>query len=169
MGDIKYYSHISIVLFLSFLLNVAVIVLLNINYFAGHLARAMSFQKVFLVELFFWAALGATVACSLFVADDKEANELEACKKKPDPKVLRYPDAVNVQLYIQRIITSGILGVIGAFFLFAGFGYFDIQSDVLTRKHRISLVLTCFIIGLYQRNFLTTLAKWSRKLFEKSH
>lgn len=168
MGDKKYYKYISALIFFAFVVNALCLIALNSVPCVAMLSDILSIQKILIVELFFWSALGATVSCSLFLAEDKEINELEACKEKPDPRVLRYPDALDVQLYAQRIVTSGVLGLIGAFLLFAGLGYFDIPIDDLKPKHKVFLVLTSFLVGLYQKNFLTSLASLSKKILDKT-
>lgn len=169
MGDIKYYKHISVLIFCSFLLNGLCILFLNNQWCTIVLTDLFSKQKAFIIQLFFWSALGATVACSIFLAEDKELNEMEACKESPRLNILRYPDLIDIHLYAQRIITSGFLGLIGSFLLFAGLGYFDVPIDNLNLKHKVFLVLTSFIVGLYQKNFLSSLASFCKKMFEKTN
>ena len=80
---------------------------------------------------------------------------------------LRYPNRIDVFLYIQRIISSGFLALFGAAILFAGLGYFDVSIDHITSKHKIILIVFCFIIGLYENSFLGSIEKMSKKLFKK--
>jgi hypothetical protein len=100
------------------------------------------------------------------MSEDKEINEVERVKNNPDPKVLRYPDVIDVSLYLQRIITSGVLGVIGALMLFAGLIFFEAQIEVLSIKHKMFFIVFCFLIGMYQRNFITYLGKMFRRIIE---
>lgn len=141
---------------------------LNANPIVKTLAPFFNETKLFLIQLFFWSALGATIACSLFLAQDKEINEKEACKKHPSPDVLRYPTNVDVHLYAQRILTSGFLGLVGAFIILAGLGYFEVPIDSINEKHKIFLIITAFVVGLHQKNFLATLTSLCKKIFEKS-
>ena len=167
LGDQKYYVHISYLLLAAFLLNGAAIFALNITDVFAWLASLIGAKKAVVTQLFFWAALGATIASSIFMKHDKDDNELESLKDKPDLAILRYPDAIDVGLYVQRILTSGFLGVFGAAILFAGLGYFDVSTDALTTKHKLFLIVFSFLIGLYQSNFLTALNEMSKRFFQK--
>jgi hypothetical protein len=169
MGEIKYYKHISVLIFCALLFNGVCILFLNSRWCDKVLTNLFSEQKAFIIQLFFWSTLGGTVACSLFLAQDKERNEMEACKKSPRPEVLQYPDLIDVHLYAQRIATSGFLGLIGSFLLFAGLGYFDVPINNLNLKHKVFLVLTAFVVGLYQKHFLESLASFCKKMFERSN
>ena len=119
-----------------------------------------------MLQLYFWSALGATIACSLFMKQDKEINELESIKDEPDPTILRYPDPIDVVLYVQRIMTSGFFGVIGATILFAGLGYFDVSADILNFKQKVFFIVFCFLIGMYQGDFITFLNNLSKRLLQ---
>ncbi|PKN18248.1 MAG: hypothetical protein CVU71_12110 [Deltaproteobacteria bacterium HGW-Deltaproteobacteria-6] len=166
MGDIKYYKHITALIMVSFVVNISVLLILNITFTSQYLEGLYGIKKTFIIQLFFWSALGATIACSLFMSEDKEINEIERAKHNPDPKILRYPDVIDVFLYLQRIITSGILGVIGASMLFAGLIFFEAQIEILSIKHRMFFVIFCFLIGMYQRHFIAYLGKMFRKIIE---
>ncbi|MGA9112017.1 MAG: hypothetical protein WB290_17175, partial [Smithella sp.] len=111
MGDIKYYKYITALLIIAFIMEIILLLLFNIENVSQYLESLYGIKKTFVIQLFFWSALGATIACSLFMSEDKEINEVERAKGKPDPVVLRYPDIIDVFLYLQRIITSGVLGV----------------------------------------------------------
>ncbi len=167
MGDIKYYKHITGLIITSFIINLIVICLFNILPIAQFFSEYISEKKLFVIQLFFWSALGATIACSLFLSEDKEMNELESLKETPDPLALRYPDSIDVFLYFQRIITSGILGIIGALILFAGLGFFDAQIETLSLKHKLFFIIYCFLIGMYQRNFITYLSNMFKKMLQE--
>jgi hypothetical protein len=166
MGDIKYYKYITALVMISFIANIAILLILNITTVTQYLDSLFGIKKTFVMQLFFWSALGATIACSLFMSEDKEINEVERVKNNPDPKVLRYPDVIDVSLYLQRIITSGVLGVIGALMLFAGLIFFEAQIEVLSIKHKMFFIVFCFLIGMYQRNFITYLGKMFRRIIE---
>lgn len=169
MGDIKYYKHISVLITVSFLVNITILLIMNISSYSLFLEGLLGIKKTFVIELFFWAALGATIACSLFLSEDKEMNEVESVKENPDPKILRYPDEIDVIQYLHRIITSGILGVIGALMLFSGLFFFEANLEILSIKHRMFFVILCFLIGLYQRNFIAYLGDMFRKILEKQN
>jgi len=166
MGDIKYYKHITALITISFIVNIAILLILNITSASQYFESLYGIKKTFVIQLFFWSALGATIACSLFMSEDKETNEVERAKNNPDPKILRYPDVIDVFLYLQRIITSSILGVIGALMLFAGLIFFEANIEVLSIKHRMFFVIFCFLIGMYQRNFIAYLGKTFRRIIE---
>jgi hypothetical protein len=166
-GDPKYYGHITYLLLVALAVNGALIFVLNTNIASAWLGSLLGPKKAFVTQLFFWAALAGTIASSLFMKHDKDINELESLKDEPDPTVLRYPDIIDVGLYLQRILTSGFLGIVGAAILFAGLGYFDVSSDTLTTKHKLFLVIFSFLIGLYQSNFLTALGEMSKRIFQK--
>ena len=169
MGDIKYYKYITALLIISFVLNMAILLTLNIPSVSKYLVEIFGIKKTFVIELFFWSALGATIACSLFLSEDKEMNEVESAKEKPDPMILRYPDSIDVCLYIQRIIASGILGIIGALMLFAGLVFFEARIDELSIQHRMFIIIFCFLIGMYQRSFITYLGNMFRKIIEEKN
>ena len=166
MGDIKYYKHITALVMISFAVNIAILLFLNITNVSQYLETLLGIKKTFIVQLFFWSALGATIACSLFMSEDKEINEVECARDKPDPKILRYPDVIDVLLYLQRIITSGILGVIWALILLSGLVFFEAPIEVLSVKHKIFFILFCFLIGMYQRTFIEYLGKMFKKIIE---
>lgn len=168
-GDINNYKTISYILFAFFFLNSLIIFLLNTICLSTSLQELMGENKALLIQLFFWAALGATIACSLFMSRDKEKNELERVKKEPDPEKLMYPDIIDVYLYIQRIISSGILGIFGAILCFAGFGYFEISIDNLSIKHALFLIIICFLIGMYQPKFLDYISSLAKRFFHKTN
>lgn len=111
-------------------------------------------SRLFVLQLAFWGALGGTIASSLFLAKDKEMNEVEATKTPPDPAKLRYPDAVDYCLYLHRVLTSAVLAVIGFFVARAGVGFFDGEPDLEKTKHRAFFIALVFMIGLYQFQFL---------------
>lgn len=169
MGDIKYYKHISTIIIISFAVNITILLILNTPNVSSGFEALFGVKKSFVIQLYFWSALGATISCSLFLSEDKEMNEVESVKDKPDPKVLRYPDIIDVTLYIQRIITSGILGVIGALLLFSGLIFFEANIETLSIKHRMFFIIFCFLIGMYQRNFLEYLGGMFRKILEKQN
>ncbi len=140
---------------------------LNVVSVTAWLTELLGAKKAFVIQLYFWGALASTIASSMFMKQDKEINELESLKEKPDPAMLRYPDAIDVGLYLQRILTSGFLGIFGAAVLFAGLGYFEVSADALATKHKLFLIVFTFLIGLYQSNFLAALGEMSKRVFQK--
>lgn len=166
-GDPKHYRTIAWLLTAAFGANAFVILLLNLKQVEAWLTDALGSQRAFILQLYFWATLGATIACSIFLKYDKDINEVERDKGSPDPTVLRYPNEIDVWLYAQRILTSGFLGVVGAALFLAGLWYFDVPIAELTSKHRLFLVIVSFVIGVYQSNFLTALSSVSRRLLRQ--
>lgn len=76
-----------------------------------------------MIKQFFYGALGATVAGTLFLAKDKDINEIESLKSKPDPLILRHPDRIDKTFYLLRIMTSGVLAIIDTMLILSGFTY----------------------------------------------
>lgn len=168
VGDIKNYKRISIVIIIA--LTTTGIALLYLNSSTGRQIALNYLGPVVAscLQLFFWGGLGGAIASSLFLARDKEENEVESIKEEPDPQVLRYPTEVDTHLYVHRILTSAFLGVVGALFLYAGLSYFDVPADIPNPKHRAFFILFAFLTGLYQGNFLTFLSKRFQKMLERS-
>jgi hypothetical protein len=163
----KYYLHIAVVVGVAFLLILLCLVAAYTNRGSAWLPAELGERNALFVELYFWAALGATIATYKFFANDKERNELEALKEKPDPQELRYPNLLDVFLYAYRILFSGVLGVIGAVVLLAGLGYFDVPTDSVTTKLRLFLVIVCFLVGMHQNEFLSALARLNHSVLSK--
>lgn len=168
VGDPSYYRQITALITLSFIFNGLLLLGLNTVVISGWLLTLFGPLKAFVIQLFFWAALGATVAASIFMNQDKEVNELERLKGTPDLAVLRFPNAIDVWLYGQRILTSGFLGVIGASLFVAGLWYFDVPISDLTPKHQLFLAIVSFTVGLYQTDFLSALKGFWKKLLTKN-
>ncbi len=168
VGDIKNYRTISVLIIIA--LATAGAALLFLNSSLGHqtVLRYLGLQEAFGLQLFFWGALGAAIASSLFLARDKEENEIESVKEKRDLSVLRYPTGLDVHLYLHRILTSACLAVIGALILYAGLSYFDVPAALPNPKHRAFFMLFSFLIGLYQGNFVAFLSKRFEKMLERS-
>ena len=168
VGDIKNYTVISVLIIVA--LSTAGAALLWLNSPVGHrtIIKYLGLKEAFGLQLFFWGALGGAIASALFLAYDKEGNELESVKERPDLSILRYPTGLDVQLYGHRILTSACLAVIGALVLYAGLSYFDVPADLPNPKHKAFFMLFSFLIGLYQGNFLAFLSKRFQKILEKS-
>ena len=122
-GDPKNYKGISIVLFLGLFICAGSILLMNMTPIKSWLEGQFGQRKSFVLQLYFWASLGATVASYKFFAEDKDINEQESVKQTPDPAKLRWPNSYDIILYVQRILFSGVQGIIGSVILFAGLGY----------------------------------------------
>lgn len=168
VGDIKYYTYISILVIAALVLSGATLLWLNSSVGRKVLFSYLGPKVAFGLQLFFWGALGAAIASSLFLARDKEENELESIKETPDLATLRYPTNLDVHLYAHRILTSACLAVIGALSLYAGLSYFDVPADLPNPKQRAFFILFAFLIGLYQGNFVAFLSKRFQKILERS-
>lgn len=74
MGDIKNYRSISILIIVALASAGAALLFLNSSVGRGIMVRYFDPMAVFGLQLFFWGALGASIASSLFLARDKEEN-----------------------------------------------------------------------------------------------
>jgi len=168
VGDIKYYRDISLLILVAIVIAGAALLCLNSSVGRQAALKYLGPMEAFGLQLFFWGALGAAIASSLFLARDKEENEVESLKEKPDLSVLRYPTSLDRHLYVHRILTSACLAVVGALLLYSGLGYFDVPADIPNPKHRAFFMLFSFLVGLYQGNFVTFLSKRFEKILERS-
>lgn len=166
-GNSRLYSTIAIILTLSFIVNALLILLLNIEPITIFLDQRLGEQRAFFMQLFIWGTSGATIAGSAFMAKDKDINEVELTKKHPDPAQLRYPNIIDVWLYVQHILSGGFLALAGTAIILAGLGYFDAPVESMTTKHKLFLVIFCFLVGLYEKKFLASLENLSKRLFNK--
>jgi len=166
-NDAKYCLHIAIVLVIAATAIAACLLFSNTNAGGAWLRAVFGSMSALMLELYFWGALGATVASYKFFAEDKERNELESVKEVPRPEELRYPNLLDVALYGLRIVFSGVLGVVGALVMIAALGYFDAPTASPTTKLRLFLVIACFLIGMYQNEFLAALARLNQSILEK--
>jgi hypothetical protein len=167
IGSARYYRHISVLILLALAGAGAVLLWLNSSSGRSVVLAYFGNNAAFGLQLFFWGALGAATASSLFLARDKDENEIESVKPVPDPSRLRYPDEIDVHLYAHRIVTSACLAVVGALCLYAGVSYFDVPAALPNPKHRAFFALFAFLIGLYQGNFVAFLSKRFQKILEK--
>jgi hypothetical protein len=165
-GKPENYSKIIWLILISFMLNCLIITLFNINKTESYFIALLGRSEKFIIELFFWGALGATISSSLFLAQDKEINEIEKLKETPDPKILRFPDSFDVWMYGQRIVTSGILAIISAIILTAGLGYFEVELNAVTTKQKMLFIITSFLVGMYQGKFVDFLNGLSKRLLK---
>ena len=163
-GKAENYSKIIWLLIVLFVLNCSVITLFNIDRTEGFFIEVFGASEKFIIELFFWGALGATISSSLFLAQDKEINEIESLKSPPDPNILRYPDIFDVWMYGQRVATSGVLAIVSAVVLLAGLGYFEVEINTVTTKQKMLFVITSFLVGMYQGKFVDFLNSLSKRL-----
>src|SRR5271167_1723068 len=94
VGSIKNYERISAAIVTAIVGCSSALVLLSS--LPGHriVSRFLGPMPEFGVQLFFWGALGAAISSSIFLARDKEENELESLQEHPDLKKLRYPTKV---------------------------------------------------------------------------
>jgi hypothetical protein len=167
--DLKEYKKISNIIFLSFLINILFILALNYSRIENVIIMNFGGISAEIIKQFFYGAIGATISCSIFLKKDKEINELESLKDKPDPAVLRLPDVIDKRLYIQRIITSGILAILGMLLILAGFSYLEVDfSADFTFKHKLFFAISSLMIGIYQSKFLTSVEKIFEGLFKSS-
>ena len=159
--DLTEYKNISKILFWSMGLNVAIVILLHFHLIDEYIIQNFGYILRLSIEQFFYGALAATIACSIFLNKDKETNELEALKSNPDPKELRLPDIIDKRQYIQRIISSGFLAVFGMFITLFAFNYLDINAMLdFTFKQKLLIGISSFMIGLYQSKFLSNIEKF---------
>jgi len=163
-NEARYYTGIVIVLFTSFIITGTALLLLYVKAFKNAIGQVFDARALLAIELYFWAALGATVASYKFFANDKDANEIESIKKRPSPKILRYPNSLDVVLYVQRVLFRGVLGVIGGIIMMAGLGYFDVQLSAISDKQRMFFIVFAFLIGVYQNEFLAFLTALNKKI-----
>src|SRR3989304_7651980 len=168
IGDVRYYTHISALILLALAVAGAMLLWLNSSTGRTFVLAYLGTKEAFGLQLFFWGALGSAIASSLFLARDKDENEIESVKAAPDLSRLRYPTKIDVHLYGHRIVTSACLAVVGALFLYAGLSYFDVPADLPSPKHRAFFILFAFLIGLYQGNFVAFLHKRFQNILEKS-
>jgi hypothetical protein len=153
-GDPYYYDYIAVVLFCALLICCSFLIFLNIKNVEVCTEDMFGPRKAFILQLYFWAALGATVTSYKFFKDDKERNEVAFLNKTPDPLELRWPDSQNVILYIQRILMSGVMGIIGAVILLSGLSVFDSVPQEWGTKQKMGLIVFCVVVGMYQKDFL---------------
>jgi len=166
VGKKENYKTISIIIYISFILNGISLIILNVNLVDLWLDNQFGNIKSEILKQFFYGALGATIFSSFFLGDDVELNELESLKDQPDFTILRYPTKEDIHLYFQRIISSGVLAVFGIFVLIVGFGYLDIDLENLNFKHKILFGLVSLMIGLFQGNFYEKLKSIFEKVFK---
>jgi len=164
-GNPENYRWIAAILYTGFGASGIAIVILNMTPVELYLLQVFEPTKLFVLQLYFWATMGATIASYKFFATDKDMNECESQKPNPDPSLLRYPDSFDVILYSQRIVFSGFLGVVGAAILYAGLGYFDAPLETGSLKQNVFFIVFCFLIGVYQNDFLAFLAGLKQRLF----
>ncbi len=162
-GNPKYYKNISYLLFACFILIPILIFILNLNKVEVALVQEIGLFKYLLLEAFFWGALGATISSSLFMAKDKDLNELEEAKEQPDPTNLRYPNLIDVFLYMQRIFSSGLLAVVGLLVIYLPMSI--PRTDDIQQKTVILFMLGAFLIGMFQEKFIVLLKSIYKKVF----
>lgn len=167
-GDPKNYRWVFLVILLSFLLWSGLVVAVNLALLQGHLKYWFGPEKPLFLEVFCWGALGGTMASYRYFANDKDANEVEALKIKPDPAELRYPDAMDVGLYGLRILFSGVQGVVAVLIAYAGLVYFDVPDAGRPAKQKVLFCLFAFIVGLNQTAFLTFLGNLTSRFLNSA-
>ena len=161
--DLNMYKKISTDILISFAINFAFILILNLCLVQEYLIANYGSIGAEIIKQFFYGAIGATIACSLFLSKDKGINEIESLKDKPNKELFRLPDSVDRILYLQRIISSGVLACLGMLILLAGFSYLEINySGSFDVKQKFIFAIVSLLIGLYQSKFLSKI----EKLFE---
>lgn len=165
--NIRYYGHITFLLFAALFGSVLGIALIHLNPLRPWLSSLFGPFTLQLIEMYFWGALGGTISAYKFLARDKDQNEVESLKKKPDPENLRYPNRLDVALYAQWVLISGVLAVLGAIVSLAGLFYFEAGPGVGELKRRMFLTVFAFLVGFFQNDFLVFLADLSRRLFRQ--
>ncbi|MGO9012862.1 MAG: hypothetical protein ACLQPN_22430 [Bryobacteraceae bacterium] len=162
-GNAGNYVWIAWLVLCSFLVWSALLLVLNLSPLQGHFRYWLGEQKPLFLEFYCWGALGGTLSAYLFLANDKDANEKEALKEKPDPAELRYPNSVDVGLYGMRMIFSGLQGMAGSLALYAGLIYFDVPTGESPIKRKVLFSLFSFLVGVNQKAFLTFLDKLTQR------
>lgn len=164
---LKEYKNIINLLVVSFVANIIFILILNISFIQSYFTCLFDDLGFELIKQYFYGSIGATIACTLFLAEDKEINEVESLNEKPDPKILRLPDFIDRRFYALRIITSGLLAIVGTIILITGFSYLEIEyKNGFLIKHKLLFALASVLIGLYQFKFLNRLEKVFNKIFK---
>lgn len=167
--DLTEYKKISKIIFISFFICLIGLLVLNSNYAETWIDKQFGQISSELFKQFFYGCLGGTIACSLFLKNDKEVNEVESLKSNPDPLILRLPDSVDKRLYIQRMITSGILAVLGTLIIIAGFSYLEVDyTNGFIFKQKVFFVISSILIGLFQFKFLGSLEKLFDSIFKNN-
>ncbi|HEY5125065.1 MAG TPA: hypothetical protein VIK14_15135 [Ignavibacteria bacterium] len=166
--DLKNYKKIIRLLYLSFFINSIILVFLNISAIHQCFISIFSEIKAELIIQIFFGALGSTISCSLYLATDKEINELESKKAKPDPKILREPDEIDISLYIHRIISGSVLAILGSLIILAGLSYFEVNYTNFSIKQKILISASSIMIGLFQHKFLDDIKDVYCNIFNKS-
>jgi hypothetical protein len=164
-GDPKYYFHIAVVLFTSFIGSAIALLLLNAESVQAWLNAFLGHGRAFFPQLYFWGCAGATIKCSVFLANDKDLNEREATKPATEKRDIMYPDPIDVLLYAQRIISSGFLAIFAALIVTTGLSYFEVPIVHASGKRQIFFIVMSVLVGLFEAKFLTSLDKLSRRLF----
>ena len=113
--DLTEYKKISRIIFLSFFVSLGCIVIIHLQPIDGDLVALLGKISRLAIDQFFYGTIGATIACSIFLSKDKDTNIIESRQVKPDPIKLQLPDELDKWLYLQRIVSSGILAIFGMF------------------------------------------------------
>ena len=164
-----YYDWIAVVIFSSFIICSACLLFLNTTYVTIYLEGYFGSKKTFLIQLFFWACFRGVVTCYKFFRDDKDRNELENVKAYPDPVELRWPNSQDVVLYSMRILISGGLGILGSATLLAGLGVFESLQNQWGTREKTGLIVFCFIVGMFQEDFLGFIMGIKDQFFKRKH
>lgn len=167
-SDVKNYSKISALLLSAMVASGLLILLCNVHPIIDYLRKYAGPTKALIIQLYLWGALGGTIAAYKFFATDKDINEVESRKEKPDLTLLRFPDKYDVQLYIHRIVISGFLGLISGIVLYAGLGYFDTTPDADVPKHKAFFAVFALLAGMQQNQFIMFLKSLHKKLTEQA-
>ena len=149
IGKKENYIKISWIIVLAIALSGICLLVLNLRYVDNFLDLYFGDLPFEMIKQFFWGVIGASISCSLFLSQDKEMNEIESLKDSPNFQILRYPTKEDIHLYVQRLLTSGILAVIGVLVILTGFGYLDVGISEVGAKHKIIFVLSSVLIGLF--------------------
>lgn len=165
-GSAGNYRVILIILTLSYLVAGVLLFLANFSDISVWLERETGPRKAFFVQVFLWGFIGATMAATSFVANDKELNETERLKDSPDQTILRYPNEFDLWLYGLRIIGGGFFGIVGAMIIIAGLSVVDIDLDSFNIKQKLLLSISAFLIGLHEKRFVDSLNILSKKLIQ---
>lgn len=159
------YSGIIAVIIMSFTFFFTILLVSYNGLIADWLLKYYSVNFLHFIRVYIFGSIGSTIMCSIFLASDKEQNELESLKSEPDPKVLRYPDKYDCWLYIARILSGGFFGVIAVLFL--NTGLIAVKAEKSNNVNAFLAFILSFLIGCFQFKFINYLDSFAGKVIGK--
>ena len=166
-GNFEQYKKIAIRLNILFAFCLILLLVLHIKPVTVYLIEIFGDRGQTLIKSYFFGNLGALISCSIFLARDKDFNKQIFLKDKNSIKI-ELPDSVDNTMYVQRVITSGILAVLGVTIMFAGLSYLDVQFTSKIDKQKYLAIILSIIIGLYQGKFLKYIDSIFNNIFKNA-